>query len=97
MRCIQSAIGICAPVNVLILSLLLCFTPQNDVKLPKSTRHSCPVTWSLIGGQNEIKTVELLIETTPAKAECNPKDKNSFSQSSFAYLNMDQMMWSMCT
>uniref|UniRef100_H3DHS1 Sterile alpha motif and leucine zipper containing kinase AZK n=1 Tax=Tetraodon nigroviridis TaxID=99883 RepID=H3DHS1_TETNG len=54
-------------------------TYENDVKLPKSTRHSCPVTWSLIGGQNEIKTVELVIETTPAKADCHPKDKNNFN------------------
>ncbi|XP_011607958.2 mitogen-activated protein kinase kinase kinase 20 [Takifugu rubripes] len=52
---------------------------ENDVKLPKSTRHSCPMTWSLIGGQNQIKTVELVIETTPAKIDCNPKDKDNFN------------------
>lgn len=39
--------------------------------------------WSLIGGPNEIKAVELVIETTPAKIDGNPKDKNNFSQSVF--------------
>uniref|UniRef100_A0A3Q3AUZ2 Mitogen-activated protein kinase kinase kinase 20 n=1 Tax=Kryptolebias marmoratus TaxID=37003 RepID=A0A3Q3AUZ2_KRYMA len=36
---------------------------ENDVKSPKVTKHSCLVTWSPSGGQNEIKTVELVIET----------------------------------
>ena len=48
---------------------------QNDVKSPKSTRHSCQVTWSLGGGQDEIKTVELVIETTPNDIDWNPRDK----------------------
>uniref|UniRef100_A0A3B3Z6H3 Uncharacterized protein n=1 Tax=Periophthalmus magnuspinnatus TaxID=409849 RepID=A0A3B3Z6H3_9GOBI len=38
-------------------------TYENDVKSPKSTRHSYSVKWSLIGGQDEIKAVELVIET----------------------------------
>ncbi|XP_045910265.1 mitogen-activated protein kinase kinase kinase 20 isoform X1 [Micropterus dolomieu] len=50
---------------------------ENDVKSPKSTRHSCPVTWSLVGGQDEIKTVELVIETAPADIDCNPGDKSN--------------------
>uniref|UniRef100_A0A671YH90 Protein kinase domain-containing protein n=1 Tax=Sparus aurata TaxID=8175 RepID=A0A671YH90_SPAAU len=49
---------------------------ENDVKSPKSTRHSCPVMWSLGGGQDEIKTVELVIETTPNDIDWNPRDKN---------------------
>ncbi|KAM9347726.1 mitogen-activated protein kinase kinase kinase 20 [Symphorus nematophorus] len=48
---------------------------ENDVKSPKCTRHSCAVTWSLGGGQDEIKTVELVIETTPANIDWNPRDK----------------------
>ncbi|XP_041806332.1 mitogen-activated protein kinase kinase kinase 20 isoform X1 [Chelmon rostratus] len=48
---------------------------ENDVKIPKSTRHSCPVTWSLSGGQDEIKTVELVIEATPANIDWNPRNK----------------------
>uniref|UniRef100_A0A671YEJ5 Protein kinase domain-containing protein n=1 Tax=Sparus aurata TaxID=8175 RepID=A0A671YEJ5_SPAAU len=48
---------------------------ENDVKSPKSTRHSCPVMWSLGGGQDEIKTVELVIETTPNDIDWNPRDK----------------------
>nr|XP_046260267.1 mitogen-activated protein kinase kinase kinase 20 isoform X1 [Scatophagus argus]XP_046260268.1 mitogen-activated protein kinase kinase kinase 20 isoform X1 [Scatophagus argus] len=48
---------------------------ENDVKSPKSTRHSCPVTWNLGGGQDEIKTVELVIEATPTTFDWNPRDK----------------------
>ncbi|KAG8000662.1 Cell division cycle-associated protein 7 [Nibea albiflora] len=51
---------------------------ENDVKAPKTTRYSCPVTWSLSGGQNEIKTVELVIETTPSNIDCKPGDKCNF-------------------
>ncbi|XP_040058069.1 mitogen-activated protein kinase kinase kinase 20 [Gasterosteus aculeatus] len=49
---------------------------ESDVKSPKSTRHSCPVTWSHSGGQPEIKTVELVIETTPANIPLSPMDKS---------------------
>ncbi|XP_044072705.1 mitogen-activated protein kinase kinase kinase 20 isoform X2 [Siniperca chuatsi] len=47
---------------------------ENDVMLPKSTRHSCAVTWRLSGGQDEIKTVELVIETAPADIDRNLRD-----------------------
>ncbi|XP_032384823.1 mitogen-activated protein kinase kinase kinase 20 isoform X2 [Etheostoma spectabile] len=50
---------------------------ENDVKSPKSTRHSCPVMWSPSGGQDEIKTVELVIETTPANIDWSPMDKSN--------------------
>ncbi|XP_037345189.2 mitogen-activated protein kinase kinase kinase 20 isoform X1 [Pungitius pungitius] len=49
---------------------------ENDVKSPKSTRHSCPVTWSHSGGQPEIKSVELVIETAPANIPLSPMDKS---------------------
>uniref|UniRef100_A0A8C3AQB8 Mitogen-activated protein kinase kinase kinase 20 n=1 Tax=Cyclopterus lumpus TaxID=8103 RepID=A0A8C3AQB8_CYCLU len=49
---------------------------ENDVKSPKSTRHSCQVTWSHIGRQDQIKTVELVIETTPANINWSPIDKS---------------------
>ncbi|KAM9850437.1 mitogen-activated protein kinase kinase kinase 20 [Aulostomus maculatus] len=49
---------------------------ESDVKSPKCTRHSFPVTWSLTGGQDEIKTVELVIETTPANIDCNPRSRS---------------------
>jgi len=57
---------------------------QNDVKSPKSTRHSCQVTWSHIGRQDEIKTVELVIEATPANINLSPIDK-SYSGNCFMY------------
>ncbi|XP_006788531.1 mitogen-activated protein kinase kinase kinase 20 [Neolamprologus brichardi] len=50
---------------------------ENDVKSPKSTRHSCSMTWSVIGGRDEIKTVELVIETAPASTDWNLKDRSN--------------------
>ncbi|XP_041663040.1 mitogen-activated protein kinase kinase kinase 20 isoform X1 [Cheilinus undulatus] len=48
---------------------------ENDVKSPKSTRHSSTMTWSLAGGQDEIKTVELVIETALTNIDWNPRDR----------------------
>uniref|UniRef100_A0A3B4FKF4 Mitogen-activated protein kinase kinase kinase 20 n=1 Tax=Pundamilia nyererei TaxID=303518 RepID=A0A3B4FKF4_9CICH len=50
---------------------------ENDVKSPKSTRHSCSMTWSVNGGRDEIKTVELVIETAPASTDWNLKDRSN--------------------
>lgn len=50
---------------------------ENDVKSPKSTRHSCSVTWSLTGGQDEIKTVELVIETASVDIDFNPRSRSN--------------------
>nr|XP_020452008.1 mitogen-activated protein kinase kinase kinase MLT [Monopterus albus] len=47
---------------------------ENDVRSPKSSRYSRPMTWSFSGGQDEIKTVELIIETTSANIDWNPRD-----------------------
>ncbi|KAM6979233.1 LOW QUALITY PROTEIN: mitogen-activated protein kinase kinase kinase 20 [Tautogolabrus adspersus] len=47
---------------------------EDDVKSPKTTRHSSTMNWSLVGGQDEIKTVELVIETAPANIDWNPRD-----------------------
>ncbi|XP_028992540.1 mitogen-activated protein kinase kinase kinase 20 isoform X1 [Betta splendens] len=47
---------------------------ENDVKSPKFTKHSYLMTWSHSGGQDEIKTVELIIETAPADIDWNPRD-----------------------
>nr|XP_019945609.1 PREDICTED: mitogen-activated protein kinase kinase kinase MLT isoform X1 [Paralichthys olivaceus] len=50
---------------------------ENDVKSPKCTRYSGPVTWNVSGGQDEIKTVELVIETVPDNIDWNYKDRSS--------------------
>ncbi|KAF7668760.1 hypothetical protein LDENG_00284110 [Lucifuga dentata] len=47
-------------------------TYENDVKSPKSTRHSYLMRWSPTSCQNEIKTVELVIETPPASCDWSP-------------------------
>ncbi|XP_030613725.1 mitogen-activated protein kinase kinase kinase 20 [Archocentrus centrarchus] len=50
---------------------------ENDVKSPKSSKHSCSMTWSVGGGGDEIKTVELVIETVPANTDWNLKDRSN--------------------
>ncbi|KAM6934735.1 mitogen-activated protein kinase kinase kinase 20 isoform 2-T2 [Xenentodon cancila] len=54
-------------------------TYENDVKSPKSTKHSFPVVWRESGGQDEIKTVELVIETASANTDWNPMDRKTFN------------------
>ncbi|XP_015231748.1 PREDICTED: mitogen-activated protein kinase kinase kinase MLT-like isoform X1 [Cyprinodon variegatus] len=46
---------------------------ENDVKSPKSIRHSSLLVWTHSGGQDEIKNVELVIETAPVTVD--PRDK----------------------
>ncbi|KAM7380533.1 hypothetical protein PAMP_003822 [Pampus punctatissimus] len=50
---------------------------ENDVKSPKSTRHSSSVTWSHSGEQDDIKNVELVIETPPADVEWNHMSRSN--------------------
>ncbi|XP_034549544.1 mitogen-activated protein kinase kinase kinase 20 [Notolabrus celidotus] len=49
---------------------------ENDVKSPKTTRHSSSITWSFVGGQDEIKTVEMVIETAPTDDDYDTRAKN---------------------
>ncbi|MED6267020.1 hypothetical protein CHARACLAT_007979 [Characodon lateralis] len=46
---------------------------ENDVKSPKSTRHSSLLVWTHSGGQDEIKNLELVIETAPVTTD--PRDR----------------------
>nr|XP_061826614.1 mitogen-activated protein kinase kinase kinase 20-like [Nerophis lumbriciformis] len=45
---------------------------ENNVKSPRSTRHSCSMTWSPTGGQDDIKTVALVIQTAAASDDVSP-------------------------
>ncbi|KAM9448311.1 mitogen-activated protein kinase kinase kinase 20-like isoform 1-T1 [Salvelinus alpinus] len=49
---------------------------ENDVRSPRSTRYSHAVMWNPTGGRDEIKTVELLIETTQLNIEGNPRSRS---------------------
>ncbi|KAM4730965.1 mitogen-activated protein kinase kinase kinase 20 [Anableps anableps] len=51
---------------------------ENDVKSPKSTRHSSLLVWTHSGGQDEIKNVELVIETSPVTADPRDRTKCNF-------------------
>ncbi|KAK5609559.1 hypothetical protein CRENBAI_005503 [Crenichthys baileyi] len=46
---------------------------ENDVKSPKSTRHSSLLVWTHSGRQDEIKNLELVIETAPVTTD--PRDR----------------------
>lgn len=48
------------------------------------------MTWSHSGGQDEIKTVELIIETAPADIDWNPRDgSNSGNCFIFSFLVLE--------
>uniref|UniRef100_A0A8C6TVK1 Sterile alpha motif and leucine zipper containing kinase AZK n=1 Tax=Neogobius melanostomus TaxID=47308 RepID=A0A8C6TVK1_9GOBI len=62
---------------------------ENDVKSPKSTRHSCSVSWSLTGGQDEIKAVELVIETASVNIDVTPGSQtNSGTKLIYHFLHL---------
>uniref|UniRef100_A0AAR2LR62 Protein kinase domain-containing protein n=1 Tax=Pygocentrus nattereri TaxID=42514 RepID=A0AAR2LR62_PYGNA len=50
---------------------------ESDVKSPKSTRHVHLVQWSPASGGDDIKAVELLIETTPLNGEGNYRSRSN--------------------
>ncbi|XP_061142891.1 mitogen-activated protein kinase kinase kinase 20 isoform X1 [Syngnathus typhle] len=50
---------------------------KSTVKLPKSTKYSCPMTWSQLGGQDAIKTVELVIEPTAFHFDLSPRGRTN--------------------
>ncbi|KAM9485999.1 mitogen-activated protein kinase kinase kinase 20 isoform 1-T2 [Clarias gariepinus] len=50
---------------------------ESDVRSPKSTRHVHSVRWSLVSGADEIRGVELLIETTPTNGEGNYRSNSN--------------------
>ncbi|CAB1346600.1 unnamed protein product [Coregonus sp. 'balchen'] len=50
---------------------------KNDVRSPRCTRHSHAVRWNPTSGRDEIKTVELLIETAQLNIEGNPRSRSN--------------------
>ncbi|XP_036422389.1 mitogen-activated protein kinase kinase kinase 20 isoform X2 [Colossoma macropomum] len=50
---------------------------ESDVKSPKSTRHMHLVQWSPASGGDDIKAVELLIETAPSNGEGNYRSRSN--------------------
>uniref|UniRef100_A0A8B9KW07 Protein kinase domain-containing protein n=1 Tax=Astyanax mexicanus TaxID=7994 RepID=A0A8B9KW07_ASTMX len=50
---------------------------ESDVRSPKSTRHVHSVHWSLASGGDEIKAVELLIDTAPSNGEGNFRSRSN--------------------
>ncbi|KAI4871963.1 hypothetical protein NFI96_021267 [Prochilodus magdalenae] len=50
---------------------------ESDVKSPKSTRHVHSVRWSPGSGGDEIRAVELLVETAPSNGEGNYRSRSN--------------------
>ncbi|KPP75640.1 Mitogen-activated protein kinase kinase kinase MLT-like [Scleropages formosus] len=50
---------------------------ENDVRSPKSTKHSHMVEWKPTSGQDAIRTVQLLIQTVPVDVEGNPRSRSN--------------------
>uniref|UniRef100_A0A8B9KST0 Protein kinase domain-containing protein n=1 Tax=Astyanax mexicanus TaxID=7994 RepID=A0A8B9KST0_ASTMX len=67
---------------------------ESDVRSPKSTRHVHSVHWSLASGGDEIKAVELLIDTAPSNGEGNFRSRSNsgIDPQWISHLRLKQMM-----
>ncbi|XP_054826435.1 mitogen-activated protein kinase kinase kinase 20 isoform X1 [Eublepharis macularius] len=54
-------------------------TYENDVKTPKSTRHIQPVQWCKMKLQDEVKSIQLKIQTSLPNSEVNPRSRSNSS------------------
>ncbi|KAK3543008.1 hypothetical protein QTP70_008694 [Hemibagrus guttatus] len=50
---------------------------ESDVRSPKNTKHVHSVRWSLVSGADEIRSVELLIETPPTNGDGNYRSRSN--------------------
>ncbi|XP_019713188.1 mitogen-activated protein kinase kinase kinase 20 [Hippocampus comes] len=68
---------------------------KSNVRLPKSTKHSCPMTWCQTGGQDVIKTVELVIEPTPVHFNLSPRSgiNSDIDQAWMRSVRLRQIVW----
>uniref|UniRef100_A0ACB8G0S7 Uncharacterized protein n=1 Tax=Sphaerodactylus townsendi TaxID=933632 RepID=A0ACB8G0S7_9SAUR len=54
-------------------------TYENDVRTPKSTRHIQPVQWCKTKLQDEVKSIELKIQTSLPNSEVSPRSRSNSS------------------
>lgn len=50
---------------------------ESDVRSPRSTRHTHTVVWNSTSGHDEIKTMELVIETAQSNIEGHPRSRSN--------------------
>ncbi|KAG7464022.1 hypothetical protein MATL_G00182870 [Megalops atlanticus] len=50
---------------------------ENDVRSPKATRHSHVVRWNPVSGHDDIRTVELVIQTAQSDIEGVPRSRSN--------------------
>ncbi|XP_042302649.1 mitogen-activated protein kinase kinase kinase 20 isoform X2 [Sceloporus undulatus] len=54
-------------------------TYENDVRTPKFTKHIQPVQWSQVKPQDEVKSIQLKIQTSLPNSEGNPRSRSNSS------------------
>uniref|UniRef100_A0A803T9L6 Mitogen-activated protein kinase kinase kinase 20 n=1 Tax=Anolis carolinensis TaxID=28377 RepID=A0A803T9L6_ANOCA len=54
-------------------------TYENDVRIPRFTKHIQPLQWSQIKPQDEVKSIELKIQTSLPNSEGNPRSRSNSS------------------
>ncbi|NWS70434.1 M3K20 kinase, partial [Crotophaga sulcirostris] len=57
-------------------------TYESDVRAPKSTRHIQAVCWSKVKAQDEVETVQLMIQTSVPNSEGNSRSRSDSSTDS---------------
>ena len=60
--------------------LSLFFFPQSDVRTPKSTKHIHSIQWSRTKPQDEVKAVQLAIQTLFPNSEGTPGSRSDSSK-----------------
>ncbi|XP_077436671.1 mitogen-activated protein kinase kinase kinase 20 isoform X3 [Vanacampus margaritifer] len=65
---------------------------KSNVRLPKSTRHSCPLTWCQTGGPDAIKMVELVIEPTPLHFDLSPRTNSDIDETWMRSVRLRQIV-----
>jgi len=67
-----------------------CVLPeQSDVRAPKTTRHIQAICWSKVKAQDEVETVQLMIQTSLPNSEGNSRSRSDSSKSVHANLIAD--------
>nr|XP_009915503.1 PREDICTED: mitogen-activated protein kinase kinase kinase MLT-like isoform X2 [Haliaeetus albicilla] len=51
-------------------------TYESDVRAPKSTRHIQAISWSKVKAQDEVETVQLMIQTSLPNSEGNSRSRS---------------------
>lgn len=90
--------GLCVAMSSHALYPYVCcvLPEQSDVRAPKSTRHVQAISWSKVKAQDEVKAVQLMIQTSLPNSEGHSRSRSDSSKSlRVNYLPL-LLVWAKC-